>query len=203
MVVARGSRDSKAAKSTEKTKHVQHVQTRETRSNAIDKAEDADKGPQRQRCLKRRSTEEDAEKAVRDNFKMYSEAQRRMVLDKDGKSVYDRVLEAKRRKNSEPDWPLGKTFYDSLKDELFKDFDPMMEFPEPPPGECIDEELFKALKRVLQRSRDFTACATYLASGPKLNATNFQALLRACLNIMPGGKHKTRARPSCSKSCPL
>lgn len=66
--------------------------------NVVDRAERDETPNNRKQPLKRRRTEEEAEKAVRDNFKGISEAQRRMVLDRDGKSLMDRVIEAKRRK---------------------------------------------------------------------------------------------------------
>lgn len=65
-------------------------------SNVVDNAEAAESSGSQKRTLKRRSSEEGVEKIVWDNFRPFTETQRRMVLDAQGQNVYDRVLSAKR-----------------------------------------------------------------------------------------------------------
>ena len=67
-------------------------------TNLVDKAEEADAISRRASAAKKRTLEEEAENSVRDNFKMCSQAHLRMVLDSKGLSVYDRILDARRRK---------------------------------------------------------------------------------------------------------
>ena len=63
--------------------------------------------------------ENDTLKALRDNFKGFTDFQLRMVLDKDGKAIYDRVFDRKMAKMMDSKLPCGKNFYRDLKEELF------------------------------------------------------------------------------------
>lgn len=159
---------------------------REEDQNAIDRADDG-VSPAAKRQKQEDSVEADTSKAVTDNFKGFSDFQLRMVLDKDGKSIFDRVYERKLAKLIDNSLPCGKNFYSEVKEEFFGNGGGPT-FPAVPLEDIEDAELFLVLKAVIRHNRDFVPCSTYLSVASKLNTLNLQALLQAPLKISPGGK---------------
>ena len=85
-----------------------------------------------------------------------------MVLDKEGKSICDRVRDAKRQKRLDQPITIGKEFYSDLKDEFFGDLDLTQDFEKPPESDQTDERLFGCLRSVLQHNRNFVPVQTYM-----------------------------------------
>ena len=145
--------------------------TKQRATNVVDKAE------QHESCeLKRRSTEEETEMAVRDNFRNFTEIHRTMVLEKEGKSIFDRVLHAKRKKCRDP-ITIGKKFFSDLKDE------------NPLESDLADERLFRCMRSVFEHDRNSVSVPTYMQEVGKPNTLNLQALQRATPKVPPGGKN--------------
>ena len=111
---------SGAAKSKPKATHdASAAPKRAIASNAIDVAEQADMTETQSKKQKKgqETLEYGVGKALKDNFKGSTNFQWRMVLDANGKSLYDRVLERKMAKLHDHKVPRGKKFYKELKDE--------------------------------------------------------------------------------------
>ena len=100
-------------------------------SSLVDKAEADDKAGKHRAVSRKRSLEDEVDKALKDNFRVFSDTQLRMVLDEAGKSVFDRVLEAKKARKDGGSIVIGKKFYQDPKDELFADKDPANRFQPP------------------------------------------------------------------------
>ena len=95
--------------------------------------------------------------------------------------MYDRILDAKRRKKNGEDVSIAKKFYADLKAEFFPDIDGAKGWPAPPDTDTVDDMLFDFLKRVIQHNRDLVPCSTYLQETGPMNTLNLQALLRSSL----------------------
>ena len=160
--------------------------------SAIDVADD-DKNPKKQRvefdAFASLGTE--VEKALKDNFKGFSDFQLRMVLDANGKSIEDRVRERKLAKLLDNKVTCGKNFYKELKDDYFgSNAGQGVVMMEPAETDVQDDHLFGVLKAVIRHNRDFVPCLTYLEITPTMITLNFNALIGATLGISPGGKRQ-------------
>ena len=132
------------------------AETKKRATNLVDKSQHDDKLPSSSRReLKRRSTEEETEKAVHNNFRGFTETHRTMVLDKEVKSICDRVRAEKRKKRRGPSFTIGKKFHWDLKHEFFGDLGPTQDFQKPLESDLADERLFGCLRSVLQHNRNF------------------------------------------------
>ena len=136
--------------------------------------------------LRRRPTEEETEKVVRDNFLGSSETLRTMVLDKEGRSIFDMQIHAKQQK---PRDQSIKKFYSDLQDEYFTNLDPTQQFEQPPESDLADERVYGCFWSVLQHNCNFVPVQTYRDEVCKLDTLTLQALLRIAIRILSKGKN--------------
>ena len=87
---------------------------RSAADSCIDEAEERSR-PQEKKQRTELTIEQDTLKALKDNFKGFSDFQLRHVLNKDGLSVYDRLFQRKTDKILSPRICCGKNFYAELK----------------------------------------------------------------------------------------
>ncbi len=98
------------SKATAKAKKAAQPSSRPEFSNMVDKAERDEQVHRTERAPngKRKTLEDDTEKALKDEFKKFTEHEIRLTVDKDGKSLYDRILAMKRLKKDVTDTAIGK-----------------------------------------------------------------------------------------------
>ena len=181
------ARKKVAAKAKAQPKLTTPKRQRDEEQNAIDQAA-AEDGPAAAKKQKQAdSVEADTLKALKDNFKGFTDFQLRMVLDTDGKGIYDRVYERKLAKVMDHKVACGKLFYKDLKEEFFTTAG-NTGLPSVPADDKEDAELFMCLKAVIRHNRYFVPCTTFLSASPQLNVLNLHAVLQATLKITPGGQ---------------
>ena len=165
-------------------------------SNAVDDAVAKAKAKASNRQLRKRDTDDETAKAVKDNFKEFSEAQLRLTLDGNGLNVYDRIHADKHAKRNGHDdsVAMGKYYYQSLKVDIFGHLDPLANMPLPPDKDTECLRLKAALKAVFAHSKSFVGVSAYLQTCEPLNMANLQALLRVVATVQPGGKDECNTR---------
>ena len=178
---------AKAAARAAKEAALAEPKKRSSRGSCIDEVEDACRPTPAEKPRTENSIEAETLKALKDNFKGYTDFQLRHVLNSENFSIYDRVFQRKTEQMLDPKLPCSKNVYVELKAEYVGNGAPGG-FPAVPAGDVQCDALFVCVKACICHNRDFLPMVTYLEAAGSLNTLDLHAVLGTCMKVTPGGK---------------
>ena len=141
------------------------------------------------RPLKKRNTEEQVNRALKDNFKEFSSAEIDSV-EIDGLTLRQRLAQDKRLARNHPEMNLGCNYYKMLKDKYRSSDSVMKQLEVQNHTEIIDQQLRKALIALNSGNANKSLLMDFMGSCEKMNQKEVVGLFRGAQNLKPSMSQK-------------
>ena len=136
------------------------------------------------RALKRQTSEAQAHKAIKDNFKGWSDLELNAVVYED-LNLFQRLRRDKRAKMDDPSIPMGATYYRWLREKYSPENAHNNLLQVPSQDLPISEQLVTALADATKQSPSRELLAAWLLLDDEVNAREVVGILRFLLSLHP------------------
>lgn len=133
---------------------------------------------------RKRSLEETVHKALRDNFKGFSDVQTDLTI-KEGRSLRQRIIEDKRAQLEDPKIKTGKFYYDELRTLYGSDKAPEQMLQVYDETETVDKTLMDACTAALSHKKNFAPLTEFALAVTTMNQKSTVGLFRTILKVSP------------------
>ena len=141
------------------------------------------------RPLKKRNTEDQVNRSLKDNFKEFRSAEIDSV-EIDGMTLRQRLAHDKRLARKNPEMSLGANYYKMLKDKYRSSDSVMKKLEVLNHSEIIDQQLRKALIALNSGNCNKVMLMEYMSSVEKMNQKEVIGLYRGAQNLKPSMSQK-------------
>lgn len=148
--------------------------------------------------LRRQTTDQTVEKAIRDNCKGWSEQLTHVKQNDDGQTLYDLVKADIYRKRTDASFRLGALRWRELKSTFAAADDAAKVLVVPDPPEVVPPALLKACVAAKRQHSDRQPLIVFLANAPELNRTATIGVLKLALSM---NARCAKQLPACLEVC--
>ena len=141
------------------------------------------------RPLKKRNTEDQVNRSLKDNFKEFSSAEIDSV-EIDGMTLRQRLAHDKRLARKNPEMNLGCNYYKMRKDKYRSSDSVMKQLEVKNQSEIIDQQLRRALIALNSGNANKSLLVEFMAACEGLNQKEIVGLYRGALNLKPSMSQK-------------
>lgn len=162
------------------------------------KAEAASQSSGGTKRLRRQSTDQVVEKALRDNMRQWSQVQTHTMKNSEGRTLFEVVRDEIRKKRGNTTYKLGALRWREIKDMFRTPNDPGRVLDAPSPPQPVPPALLRACVSAKKQHPDRQPLQLYLSTAGDLNKTSIVGLYKLALSLNPRCQ---RQLPLCLDIC--
>lgn len=133
---------------------------------------------------RKRSIDEVVCKALRDNFRNWSEVQTDLTM-REGRSLRQRLIDDKTRVEKDPTFKMGKYYYEQLRQLYGGDETPEKQLVVSDPSLPCDQTLVNACMSLNSHRKNLAPLSQFLSTATSINQRSLVGLFRSILKVQP------------------